>query len=282
MLPVVEKATDKQFLRSIANREYSVPDELDPFEFAIALLQNLGSPDEELRDELSYMILASGILAQNKLNGEQLEQLLKLLLSEEHLFFRIGEAGTDSVFMRSFSNLIIAAILYTDAKVPALSPKAVKQTKSALLRYAREERDWRGYVEGKGWAHAMAHLADALDICAQNQHIELEDRKDILRTLSMLCRLPVPLFNEEDVRLATVAYHMILGKQIEQEFLLQWIESCYVQRKADVSSWRKAANAKNFLRSLYFLLLWDNIALTLLEPISEVLRRQDEPYVEGE
>ena len=32
------------------------------------------------------------------------------------------------------------------------------------------ERDLRGYVPGKGWAHAMAHGADAIGVLAQSPH----------------------------------------------------------------------------------------------------------------
>ncbi len=228
------------------------------------------------------MILASGIIDKQKLTGEQLRNLLLIVLDKEHLFYRIGEAGTDSVFMRSFSNLIVAAILYTDARASRLPAEAVRQARDALLRYAREEQDWRGYIRGKGWAHAMAHLADALDECAQHPAMSRADREEIMRMVSTLARLPEPLYHEEDVRLATVAYHIIGCKQVEDEFLSVWLQSCFVRRDADVRSWTQATNAKNFMRSLYFLLLWDDIARTLADQIADILKRQDRIYIEDE
>lgn len=275
-------ADDKQLLRSIVNHNYSIPKNIDSFDFAQALLRNLGSTDEELRDDLSYMILARGILEKGKLTKDQLEQLLTQVLSEEHLFYHIGEAGNDTVFMRSFSNLIIAAILYTDASKPIITKEYIQQVKQALTRYAQEEKDWRGYIEGKGWSHSMAHLADALDICAQHPHATNEDRKDVLVLLSQLIKSPIPLFSEEDVRLATVAYHIILGKQVDTEYITNWLQACSVQRGADIRSWRRATNVKNFLRSLYFLLLWDNIGIALMDDIATILKQQDEPFVDAE
>ncbi|GHO44452.1 DUF2785 domain-containing protein [Ktedonospora formicarum] len=275
-------ADDKQLLRSIVNNDYVIPKAIDSFEFAQALLKQLGSSDEELRDEFSYMILARGILEQNKLTGEQLEQLLGQVLSDKHLFYHIGEAGNDTVFMRSFSNLIIAAILYTDASKPTLSKQHIQQVKQALTRYAQEEKDWRGYIEGKGWSHSMAHLADALDIYAQHPHTTGENRKDVLVLLSQLIKNSAPLFSEEDVRLATVAYHIILGKQVDTEFIKNWLQACSVQRGADIRSWRRATNVKNFLRSLYFLLLWDSIAVPLMDAIATILKQQDAPFADIE
>lgn len=272
-------ATDKQFLRSIAENNYEIPAGIDSFVLAYSLVANLASTDDELRDDLSYMLLASGIIDRHKLSVQQVEKLLFVLLDQDHLFYCIGETGTDSIFMRSFSCLIIAGIIYTDNKNPQLPARTVHHTKDALLRYAREEKDWRGYVEGKGWAHAMAHLADALDECAQHQSMAVEDRRGILQALSKLVKLPEPLYHEEDMRMATIAFHIIVGKQVSDDFLNEWIESCYVERDADVSVWMSASNAKNFLRSLYFLLFWDNIALNIVERIADTLKKQDEVYL---
>ncbi len=280
MQTIREQATDKEFLRSIVEKGYQLPEDTDAFALAKALLDNFLSPDEELRDELSYMILASAIIDKGHLSTQQLEYILSTVLNDDHLFYHIGETENDTVFMRSFSNLIVAAILYIDAKEPTISESAVQEARAALFRYAREERDWRGYVKGKGWAHAMAHLADALDICAQNSRLSGKDRRQILELLRDLAKVTTPLYHEEDMRLATAASHIIVSKEVDDAFLREWLESCFVLRDPNVTTWRKASNMKNFLRSLYFLLLWDNMALFLLEPISLLLKRLDEPYVE--
>lgn len=281
MQTISEQATDKTFLRSLVDKGYTLPADTDPFAFARALLQNFSSTDEELRDELSYMILASGVIDKGRLTAQQLENLLSLVLDDDHLFYHIGDVDSDSVFMRSFSNLIVAAILYVDAKDQALSAQSVQKTLAALLRYARAERDWRGYIKGKGWAHAMAHLADALDVCAQNARLSTVDRQKIMELLRDLAKVSTPLYHEEDMRLATVAYHIIATREVDSSYLSNWLDHCFVLRDPDVATWRRASNMKNFLRSLYFLLLWDNMALSSLEQISMQLKRLDEPYVEA-
>lgn len=280
MQQITGQATNKRFLRTIAENNYELPDDIDSYDFAKALLVNLGSPDGELRDELSYMILASGIIDKGMLTPGHTEELLTVVLDANHLFYAIGSVNTDAVFMRSFSNLIVAAILYTDARDHVLSEQVVQDTKAALLRYAEEERDWRGYVEGKGWAHAMAHLADALDECAQNPNMTPQDRQDILQTIRRLAQLPEPLYHEEDMRLATSAQHIIVGRQVDDTFLNNWIASCYVQRGSDVTAWMSATNVKNFLRSLYFLLIWDNMLPTISTQISNILKQLDDVYIQ--
>lgn len=278
MQDVMELTTDKQFLRAIVKNGYEVPTGIDAYDFACALLRNFASPDAELRDELSYMILANAVIDKQLLSLEQLSQLLKLCIDSQHVFYRIGEINTDAVFMRSFSVLAINTILYADAKKPALSSQLVQDVKNTLLQYAHEEHDWRGYVPYKGWAHAMAHLADALDECTQNQYMTSADRRDILETVCTLAQLPEPLCHEEDVRLATIAYHIILCKQLDDDTISAWLTSCQVERGPDIASWTSATNMKNFLRSLYFLLLWGNMAFNLVNQISTLLKQQDIMY----
>ena len=277
---ITRQGTNKEFLRSIAEKNYELPSDIDAYDFAQALLVNLGSPDGELRDELSYMILASGIIDKGMLSAEQMNALLTTVLDAQHLFYAIGEVNTDSVFMRSFSNLIVAAILYTDARNPVITEQVVQHTKTTLLAYAEQERDWRGYVEGKGWAHAMAHLADALDECAQNSYMLPEDRQDILQMLRQLAQLPESLYHEEDMRLATSAQHIIIGREVPNTFVDDWLELCFVERASDVSSWISATNVKNFLRSLYFLLIWDNMLPVVSTHILDILKRLDDVYIQ--
>ncbi len=274
------QTVNKQFLRSIAENNYEIPQNIDAYDFAQALLVNLGSPDGELRDELSYMILASGIIDKGLLTPEQTNEFLTIALDTQHLFYHIGEVNTDAVFMRSFSNLIIAAILYIDARNPLITEQVVQHAKMALLTYAEQEKDWRGYVEGKGWAHAMAHLADALDECAQNAYMTPEDRQDILQTVRRLAQLAEPLYHEEDMRLATAAQHIIIGKEVPDTFVDDWLELCFVERGSDVRAWMSATNVKNFLRSLYFLLIWDNMLPPVSARISDTLKRLDDVYIQ--
>lgn len=275
-----ERAKDKRFLRSILDNNGELPQDIDSDAFTYALLANLASPDSELRDELSYMVLASAIIDKGRLSPTQIEKLLATTLDENHLFYHIGEIGTNSVFMRSFSNLIIAAILYDDVKSPELSAHMIAHTKDALLRYAQQEHDWRGYVMGKGWAHAMAHLADSLDECAQNRFMQQEDREQILDVVRTLAQLAEPLYSEEDIRLATVVYHVIVTRQVTDVFLDEWLASCYIERGTDVTTWTSVTNMKNFLRSLYFLLQWDNMSMHFAEQISVLLRRLDDVYIQ--
>jgi len=274
------QATDKEFLLSIIDNNFELPSDIDAYTFAQALLPNFGSTDSELRDDLSYMILARGIIDKQLLSQKQLGNLLETVLDDQHLFYRLGSTATDAIFMRSFSNLIIAALLFNDERNPAFDETTIQNTKRRLLQYAEQEKDWRGYIEGKGWAHALAHLSDALDECAQHPHMVESDRKEIMQQISKLASLPRALYNEEDIRLAKVPYHIILGHQVNEDFIESWLETCTPTRETDVISWTRVTNSKNFLRSLYFLLYWDSTGAVLADQIADQLKHLDEIYLE--
>src|SRR5258708_19738819 len=100
----------------------------------------------------------------------------------------------------------------------------------------------------------MAHLADALDECAQNRTMGAQDRKEILTLISELAKSPEPLYHEEDVRLAMAAYHIILGKQVDEGFLKTWVDTSFLQRNTTIVSWTRGTNPKTLLPTLSFLL----------------------------
>jgi len=268
MQNLAELATQKPFLQNIVENNFQLPEDIELFALLKALLPNLGSTDEELRDILNYPIMAHFILDEQdryQLTGAQLEELLLLSIDKNHLFYGIGEAGTDSVFMRSFSSLMIPLLFIADAKKPGVSENVARRVLQAVLTYARQERDWRGYVKGKGWAHSVAHLSDALDDCAKNRYMTATDCEAILETLTYLAQLPEPLCHEEDDRLAFVAYGIITCQAVDLAYVKKWIASLVIARAENplveqgVLAWNRAANAKNFLRSLYFMLSWSKV-----------------------
>lgn len=277
-------ATDKDFLLSIAENNYDLPVYIEPFDFALALLPNLASEDSELRDDLTYMILARGIIAQRRLNAKQVTALLDTILDEEHLFWKIGESATDTVFMRSYANSMLAAILYNEISSPELDKETIERVKKGLFRYAVEERDWRCYEDGKGWIHTMSHLADALDEYAQHPYTKASVRQEILRLLRYLMTIPQPLYDREDIRLAKVAFHIIIGKQVDAEFLQEWVSSCVVLKDADDAinpeMWIRQNNARNVLQSLFFLLYWDALAPAVAQHIAITLKHIDAEYLD--
>lgn len=85
--------------------------DLDNLEEVIKeMLIHIGSVDGELRDSLIFSTFYQ-LIENNKLSNSLMVKILDICLSEEYLFKGIGEQGTDTVFTRSFSSLVIALIV---------------------------------------------------------------------------------------------------------------------------------------------------------------------------
>lgn len=251
----MESAQNEEFLRNLAKNQFLLPESFDVYSFLCALLPNLRSTDAELRDNLSYYTFVN-LLNKYPLTAGQLEDLLELVASEDFLRHRIGEDDTDSVFGRSFSVLIVAAIIDYDTKRLQLSAPCVQETLHVVLDYAKNERDYRGYVDGKGWAHAVAHTADALDSFAQHPLVTNDTRLMILEAIAHLASLSSPLTYMEDDRLAYPVLRMVEAKQLSQDCFESWLTHFRIDHIPPKAATLQHVNAAHFLRSLYFLLHW--------------------------
>lgn len=264
----------KSQLQAIAANDYRVPDGApnggDYWQISLDMVAHLGALDPELRDELIYTTFARWARA-GLYTPDQYRALLNAALDQEHLFFGLGEHDTDSVFTRSFSILLAVLPIYNHRLTPFLTQHEVRSTLDTVLRYFEAERDLRGYVEVKGWAHATAHTADLLDEFAQCEEI---DRDGLLRILdaikTKLLAADVAFIAEEDERLAYATLSLFgRGVLIERD-LEPWIKSfAPIERVGD---WRtRHLNVKHFLRSLYFQAKYRHLAEWACAPIDETL-----------
>ena len=73
---------------------------------------------------------------------------------------------TDSVFRRSFSALVLPSASPATTSRPLVPGGKVLEWGDRVATWLLRERDLRGFVPGKGWAHAVAHGADALGTLA--------------------------------------------------------------------------------------------------------------------
>ena len=271
--PLTEPAL-KQLLRQAAANEYEAPVRL--FEVALAMMQHIGSTDAELRDGLIAPAFYYWVLDRVLFEPEQMRHLLRLTLDDQHLFYKIGESGTNSVFSRTFSLLMLPLLLIVHREKAAyLSKEEVLDVKTAVLRYLAEEQDLRGYVPGPGWAHAIAHAADALDDIVQCQEVEAADLREVLEAVrAAMCRHERPYSHEEDERMVTAvlaAYQRSLIPDSEWENWIRSFSHYGQQRDRSPENYQKL-NAKKFLRSLYFRLLAQIMGEELQRPLVETLQ----------
>lgn len=266
----------RKILETIRENQYDGgPYDLDTI--TASMMKEVGNVDSALRDDLIYVTFAR-LITEDRLTTDRLKKLLAESLDERHLFYRLGEFETDSVFTRSFSVLIVALILIADRSHAFLDRAEVLQIKERLIDYFSKELDRRGYVEGKGWAHSIAHTADAMDELARHELMEANDLIELLETIQRKLFWEEGVYiHNEDERLALAAFAILSRRKLKDDRILQWIENFQhrLEREKATSSnlqhMYMRLNVRNFLRSLFFRLRFeaccpifqDKIQLTL-------------------
>jgi hypothetical protein len=216
-------------------------------------------------------------LHQDALNPEQLRNLLPIVLDEQHMFYKIGEQDTDSVFTRSFSVLLLPLLLIAHRSRQLFSEPDIHRIKRQLLHYLEQENDRRGYVPEKGWAHAIAHAADALDDLAQCTEIQKPELAEILETIrNVVCIETASYAHLEEERLITAVIAILRRGLLSDAEINPWIEGFSdLALKINSSPERHIirTNVKNFLQSLYFRLRWEGMTKSFEAAIDHTLKR---------
>ena len=250
---------DRSFWRVIANDENALPQGEWVAELTPELLGWLGSPDPELRDEFAYRILAAWI-ERGQYGNDQLRTMAKQMTA--NLEAGLGEQGTDSVYLRTYSVLILMEIVAFDNANPFLDEADLGGFLEAALGYLLRERDLRSWVPGPGWANAVGHSADLLMMLARSPHLGVTELQRILDAIAdrLLTPAPVVFVHHEDERLAYATLNVLRRNLVDRTWLVAWLDRFTAAPGQE--SWRAAyaseaesaarANVTAFLRSLYF------------------------------
>jgi hypothetical protein len=242
------------------------------------MVNHIGSTDPELRDKLIYTSFYY-LIQRDYLNEQQMTYLIESCLDENHLFLSIGSQNNDTVFTRAFSSLVVALILGKDRENQFLSKELTIQAIKSSMIYLQKETDTRGYVEGKGWAHSIAHGADLLDEAIKHPLFEMSLISGCLDTISN-CLFKESVYTDgEDERLI-YAIESLLEKGMEESILEIWIFSLsdYLNEIRNpsgfsLSYFRKKTNVSNFLKTLYFRLMFKNDGVSTRKTIEEILTK---------
>ncbi|ASA26494.1 DUF2785 domain-containing protein [Paenibacillus donghaensis] len=244
-----------QDLQRIEDEHYHLREGEREQDFLTLMLQYIGDPEPELRDNLIYPTFYEWIMEQQKFTDDELRILLRTLTDEQHLFYQIGSEGSPSVFTRTFAVLPVALILMRHRKQPILKPAEFLAVKGALLRYYREEKDLRGYVAEGGWAHSAAHAADALDELVQCPESDTSVQLEILAAIQGMLHNGLSTFaEEEEERIATIVDTMLEQELLPEQQVVEWIgglSACASQPKCREQVIARV-NSKNLVRCLYF------------------------------
>lgn len=263
----MEKKAFKTLLRSIKNEEYKVPEGIEPYILSLEMMDYMGDVDGEMRNDLAFDILVEWIMT-DVLTAEEARKIYFIALDEERILKGLGEVD-DTVFDRSFCVEIVACITYKHKKF--LVDSDILKAFEIVLKMFNEDKDVRGYVEGKSWAHGAAHGADALAELAQCSVIGYEGLKDILKAIHKKINIyHYGYINNEDERMINAVKEVLARDIIPTKEVEEWVNSFANIKKQNMllpDDLFVEHNVTLFLKSLYFRL--DN---TKHEQMAEVVK----------
>lgn len=254
-------SVDKQFWVSIAQNDYQLPQEHTLAELTRTLFSYLSSTDPELRDDIAYTVYANWLKHELYTKEELREHVQELLANLEK---GIGETETDSVFLRAFSILLLAEIVHNDNKKPLLDEDQIRSILARGLWYLIAERDSRGHIPVKGWAHALAHTADLMLVLGRNRHLNGKDLRRILDAMAekIVHATEYIYVHGEDERLASAIAEILRRDLIPADEVETWSK---IFTAPDDQDWkgvytdekrnRAYQNTRNLVRSIYLELL---------------------------
>lgn len=201
---------------------YGLAQNITPSNELIQLMfQHIGDLDPDLRDETIYLGWLQ-LLEGKRWTLPQKQWLCQQILSQHLLFKDIEEVG-DSVFTRSFTSLLLVLLIGDNATEHWLTATQEQQIIQESLAYMSREKDNRGLVAEKGWAHAFAHGADLLGALSQLNTLTTDDVSSILNCLARaLLDIDNFLYGEE-ARMAITVLELIKGDKLTEDTLQRWI-----------------------------------------------------------
>ncbi|MEK5184855.1 DUF2785 domain-containing protein [Solibacillus sp. FSL R5-0449] len=225
----------KEVLEGVVNKSIDV-DLINLNELMEFMLNNIGNTDGYLRDNLIYRGFCELIL-NGKFTDEQLIVLVKTCLDNEHLYLNITQSEpSDDVFTRSFSSLVITLILGLDREKRILPEELVVEAIDQSIQYLFLEKDYRGFDNTKGWAHAVAHGSDLLAEAIRHPlMVDTHSLWSALQSLKSCLHTEYALIDEEEERMLPVI-DALLDKGLTDEQLLKWLKGLHY---VEVEDWHK-------------------------------------------
>ena len=248
---------DKDFWASLTRNDYKIPGGHTLKELTKTLFGYLSNTDPELRDKIAYDVYANW-LEREMYTKEEVSGHVEELLP--NLAKGIGKTGSDSVFLRAFSVLFLAEIVHNDNRKPLLEKGQVQAIFEKGISYLHAEKDPRGHVPVKGWAHALAHTADLMLELGKNRFIGQEQQEKILQAISdkLIHSTNWIYIHGEDDRLARAAIEILRRGLIPLEKADSWAKSFlhpdggdWIGALEEEGRTRAFQNVRNLLRSIY-------------------------------
>ncbi|ECL0018672.1 DUF2785 domain-containing protein [Listeria monocytogenes] len=218
---------DSNLFNTLKQNNYILPKDPDASnEIIDTMLSYLSSVDSELRDNIAYNIFFEWLVGQDNLTTVQKRRIYNYAVNKNNLLFKINIIDSDAVFQRSFLALIIALLLENNKVHNFLTDNEIRKTLNLLIELLEKEKNTHSFIEEKGWAHCIAHTADALDELIYQRIISEIDVKKIMTAITFFYKTnPNILTGEEDERLSNILITALFEQKINIKEVKNWLNS---------------------------------------------------------
>jgi hypothetical protein len=260
-------------LSELRGRHFDIADTAERQTFARNLLACLTSPDPTLRDRIAYEAYATW--RHNKSLDATTWRFIESSLLDNVNTRNVDPDGV----IKPFAVLVLGEAVKADRASPYLSEEQRQLLLNAAANYLVALRDYRGFDDGVGWRHGVAHAADLLAQLALSPSF---GRVEMDRILAAATAQIVPAdahfyIYGEDERLsmvvAAIASREIYAAEEWRAWLVKVVSPAPF-KKWDEAYWSQAGLAKrhntmSFLLALYAQTALDKrAAVTLLAPMT--------------
>ena len=236
--------------------DMAVPTDRSLSDLTAELTQMLGDTDPGRRDGTAYPTLATWV------SRGVYDDLLAGLGDgmAAGLTTGLGRSEDDTVFRRSFSALVLGECVARDNQRPLVPGGKILEWGDRLATWLLREEDLRGFVPGKGWAHAVAHGADALGLLAASPHLHKAELTVLLDVVAdRLLRPTTSTWSSgEPDRLALAVIEVLRRDLVPFSVVEPWVNRIAAAATRgpgeDADPYLRSANPEAFLRALYLAL----------------------------
>ncbi|TYV16599.1 DUF2785 domain-containing protein [Listeria monocytogenes] len=218
---------DSNLFNILKQNNYILPKDPDASnEIIDTMLSYLSSVDSELRDNIAYNIFFEWFVGQDNLTTDQKRRIYNYAVNKNNLLFKINIIDSDAVFQRSFLALIIALLLENNKVHTFLTDNEIRKTMNLLIELLEKEKNTHSFIKEKGWAHCIAHTADALDELIYQRTISEIDVKKIMTAITFFYKTNLNILTgEEDERLSNILITALFEQKINIEEVKNWLNS---------------------------------------------------------
>ena len=143
---------DRASLQALRAEKFAMPDATARNALAEGLLDCLGDADPTLRDGIAYEAFSTWMRA-GAFDADELRKL------RDGLYARLDGEDADG-FRKPFAALVLSEVARTDRVSPWMRADERAAMVERASAYLESVRDYRGYENGAGWRHGVAHGAD--------------------------------------------------------------------------------------------------------------------------